>query len=213
VEIIWFGHSCFRLKSREAVVLTDPYGVGAGASLGLPTADILTVSHHHPNHDNVAAVGGTYRLIDGPGEYEVKGVIVTGIRTNHDAENGRLRGKNTAYLFQLDDLVVCHLGDLGHVLTSEQVEAMSDVDILIVPVGGGTTINAAQAAEVISQVEPKIVIPMHFRPVGSTLELEPVDRFLRQMSALTLQPQPKLTVSTGTLPDETQVVLLEPRKG
>lgn len=219
MEIVWLGHSCFRLKSREAVVITDPFGAGAsdqqtapaGPSLGKLTADVVTVSHHHSNHDNSAAIGGNPHVIDGPGEYEVKGVVVTGVRTYHDAEHGKTRGKNTSYLIEMDDLVVCHLGDIGHVLNAAQVEAMSRVDILLIPVGGGATINAAQAAEVISLVEPKIIIPMHFRLPGSTSELEPVDRFLREMGVTNAEPQPKLVVVASALPESLQVVLLEPR--
>jgi L-ascorbate metabolism protein UlaG (beta-lactamase superfamily) len=222
VEIVWLGHSCFRLKSREAVVITDPFGTGepgengepgseARLSLGKTVADIVTVSHHHPDHDNAAAVGGSPHVIDGPGEYEVKGVVVTGVPTFHDAEHGKARGKNTSYLIEMDDVVVCHLGDLGHVLNAAQVEAMSRVDVLIVPVGGGATINAAQAAEVISLVEPKIVIPTHYRLPGTTSEQEPVDRFLRDMGVSNAEPQPKLSVSASNLPESLQVVLLEPR--
>lgn len=214
VEIIWLGQSCFRLRSREAVVITDPFGPGTpgqSASLGRATADIVTVSHHHPDHNNAAAIGGDPHVVDGPGEYEIKGVVITGIRTFHDAESGKVRGKNTCYLIEMDDLVICHLGDIGHVLSTSQVEAMSSVDILLVPVGGGPTINAAQAAEVISLVEPKVVIPMHYRMPGSTSELEPVDRFLREMGVSKAEPQPKLTVSASSLPDALEVVLLEPK--
>lgn len=212
MEIVYLGHSCFRLRSREATIVTDPYQKSAGYSLGRPSADIVTISHRHPGHDNAAAVGGEPRVIDGPGEYEIKGVVITGIRTYHDAGGGKTLGKNTAYLIETEDVVVCHLGDLGHVLTTAQAEAMSDVDVLLVPVGGGSTINAAQAAEVISLVEPKLVIPMHYRTPATTAELDPVERFLREMSAPNLEAQPKLTVTASSLPEELQVVLLEYRR-
>ena len=211
MEIVWLGHSCFRLRSREVVVLTDPLGDDAGPSLGKTSADIVTISHHHKNHDNAGAVGGSPYVVDGPGEYEIKGVAVTGVRTYHDPEGGKLRGKNTCYLIEMDGLVVCHLGDIGHVLTAAQAEAMSRVDVLIVPVGAGATINAAQAAEVISLVEPKIVIPMHFRQAESSPDLDPVDRFLREMGVANAEPQPKLTVNANSLPETVQIVVLEPR--
>lgn len=216
MEITWLGHSCFRLRGREGVVLTDPFAKSVGYSLGRVAADAVTLSHAHPNHNNAAGVNsseGAPVVLDGPGEYEVKGIVITGLRTYHDAEGGKLRGKNTAFLIEMEGVVVCHLGDLGHVLTAAQVEAMSKVDVLFVPVGGYTTINAAQAAEVISLIEPKVVIPMHYRTPGGPPELEPIDRFLRQMGVPSVEPQPRLTASAGNLPEVTQVVVLESRRG
>lgn len=218
MEITWLGHSCFRLRGKEATIIADPYAKGIGYSLGRATADVVTISHAHLNHANAAAIGGSPIIIDGPGEYEVKGVAITGIRTYHDAEAGKSHGKNTVYLYEMEGLVVCHLGDLGHVPTSAQVEAMSNVDVLLVPAGGGTTIGAAEAAEIISLIEPKVVVPMHFRtpaltPAPGATELEPVEKFLRQLSVPSLQAQPKLSATAGNLPEEMQVVLLEYRKG
>lgn len=213
MEIIWLGHACFRLRGKEAVVVTDPYDKSVGYALGKPSADIVTLSHSHPGHGNRAGVGGEPRIVDGPGEYEIKGVVITGFRTDHDSEGGKARGKNTAYLIEMESLAIGHLGDLGHVLTAAQVEAMSKVDVLLVPVGGVTTINAAQAAEVISLIEPKIVVPMHYRAAGADANLDPVDRFCREMGAASLTPQPRLSVTQSNLPDITQVVLLEQRRG
>ncbi len=196
-------------------MVTDPFDRSVG-SLGKLAADIVTLSHSHPGHSNRAGVSGEPRVVDGPGEYEIKGVVITGFRTYHDAEGGKTRGQNTAYLVEMDDLVVCHLGDLGHALNASQVEALSKVDVLMVPVGGVTTINASQAAEVISLIEPKIVVPMHYRTAGSSGgggELDTVDRFCREMGTLNLAPQPKLMVTPSSLPEGTQVVLLEPRRG
>jgi L-ascorbate metabolism protein UlaG (beta-lactamase superfamily) len=216
MEITWLGHSCFRLRGREGVVVTDPFDKSVGYSLGRVTADVVTVSHRHPHHEHFSGVTSTEgepRLLDGPGEYEVKGIVIAGLRTFHDGEGGKTRGKNTAFLIEMEDVVVCHLGDLGHVLTAQQAEAMSDVDVLLVPVGGYTTINAAQAAEVISLIEPKIVVPMHYRTPGGPPDLEPVERFLRQMGVPSAEPQPRLAITSGSLPEVTQVVLLEPRRG
>src|SRR5215472_487042 len=152
MEITWLGHANFRLRGREGVVVTDP-ALWKGAA-GRTTADLVTVSHAHPGHNQAALVGGQPRVISGPGEYEVKGIVVTGVQTYHDAEKGKKRGKNTAYVIDLDDLVVCHLGDLGHLLSNDHVDQMRNVDVLMVPVGGGATIDAAQAVEVISLIEP-----------------------------------------------------------
>jgi L-ascorbate metabolism protein UlaG (beta-lactamase superfamily) len=212
MEITWLGVSCFRLRGKERTVLTDPYAKTGGQNMGRPTADIVTVSHPHPNHENVAAVGGAPKVVDGPGEYEIGGVVITGISTFHDAEGGRKRGKNTAYLIEVEDVVVCHLGDLGHVPSTEQIEAMADVDVLLVPVGGETTINAAQAVEVVNLVEPKIVVPMHYRAEGGAADLEPVERFCREMGVKEWQSQPKLTVTSSTLPEGPHLVVLEQRR-
>ena len=150
-------------------------------------------------------------MITGPGEYEIAGVFIYGIGTFHDAEGGRRRGKNTAYLMELDEVRVCHLGDLGHVPSSEQVEEMAGTDVLLIPVGGVSTINAAAAAETINLIEPKIVIPMHFKTEAVNIELEPVDRFLRELGLKGISPEPKLVVTKSNLPEERKVVLLDYR--
>lgn len=211
MEITWLGHSCFRIRGKNATIITDPYEERIGLKLGRVTADIVTVSHQHYDHNNVAAVGGNPKVIDGPGEYEIGGTFITGIQTAHDAEGGSKRGKNTAYLIDVDDIVVCHLGDLGHVLTPQQVEAMSNVDVLLVPVGGNYTITATQAVEVINLIEPRVVIPMHFKVEGLTLEIEPLERFARAMGLKEVQSVPKFAVTKSGLPDETQVVVLDYR--
>ncbi|MCL5958716.1 MAG: MBL fold metallo-hydrolase [Chloroflexi bacterium] len=213
MEITWLGHACFRLKGKDATVINDPYDKSVGYQIGRPTADIVTVSHQHHDHNAVSAIAGEPKVIAGPGEYEIKGVMVVGIQTFHDAEGGKKRGKNTAYILQMDDIQLCHLGDLGHIPTAEQVEEMSNVDILFIPVGGNYTINAAQAAEVISLVEPKIVVPMHYKTDVVKLEIDTLEKFAREMGLKSTQPQPKLVVTKTTLPTEQQIVVLEYRKG
>ncbi len=136
MEITWYGHSCFRLRTRQATVVTDPYQKGTGYNLPRLRADIVTISHDHPQHCNVQAVKGDPKVISGPGEYEVKGLFVIGIPTFHDGRQGKLRGPNTVYLFALEDLTICHLGDLGHVPTQSQIEDLGDPDVLLIPVGG-----------------------------------------------------------------------------
>jgi len=156
MEISWLGHSCFKIKGSHATVITDPYSPELGYSLGKPTAHIVTVSHQHRGHCYVQGVGGEPRLVTGPGEYEIRGVLIIGIATFHDKVGGKERGKNTVYLTEVDEISVCHLGDLGHVLTAEQVEELGNVDVLLLPVGGVSTITASIAAEVVRQLEPKV---------------------------------------------------------
>ncbi|MFH1486677.1 MAG: MBL fold metallo-hydrolase [Chloroflexota bacterium] len=212
MEVTWLGHSCFRLKGKEAVLITDPFDTSLGYSLGKPSADIVTVSHPHPNHANVDGVGGTPHPVEGPGEYEISGVFISSIRTFHDDEGGRRLGKNTVYVIEMDDLRVCHLGDLGHVPSSQQVEEISPVDILLVPVGGVTTIGAAEAAETIGLLDPKIVVPMHYRTEAIGLDLESPERFLKEMGLKELAPQPRLMVTKSNLPEVRQVILLDYRR-
>ena len=209
MEINWLGHSCFRIRGAQATILTDPYSPGLGYSLGKQTARIVTVSHQHPGHSYTQGIGGEPKVVAGPGEYEVSGVLIIGMATFHDGQEGRERGKNTVYLMDVDEVSVCHLGDLGHVLNTEQVEEMENVDVLLLPVGGVSTINATMAAEVVRQLEPKVVVPMHYKTEALKRELEPVDRFLKEMGLSEVSSQPKLSVTKTTLPLTTQVFLLE----
>jgi L-ascorbate metabolism protein UlaG (beta-lactamase superfamily) len=209
MEISWLGHSCFRIRGRHATVITDPYPPDLGYSLGKPTAHIVTVSHQHPGHSYIQGVGGEPRKITGPGEYEVSGVLISGIATFHDRERGQKRGKNSVYLVEVDEVSVCHLGDLGHVLTAEQVEELGNVDVLLLPVGGVSTINAPVAAEVVRQLEPKAVIPMHYKTEVLSWELEPVDRFLKEIGVKEINSQPKLSFTRSSLPASTQVFVLD----
>lgn len=208
MEISWLGHSCFKIRGKQATVITDPYPPDLGYSLGKLTAHIVTVSHRHPGHSYVQGIGDEPRLVTGPGEYEINGVLITGIATFHDRERGQERGKNTVYLMEVDEVSVCHLGDLGHVLTAEQVEEIDDVDVLLLPVGGVSTINAPIAAEVVRQLEPKAVVPMHYKTEALSWELEPVDRFLKEIGVKQIASQPKLSFTKSSLPASTQVFLL-----
>ena len=213
MEITWLGHSCFRLKGKEATIITDPYHKGLGYSLGKPSADIVTLSHLHPGHGFDEGVSGQPRVIKGPGEYEVAGVFITGIATFHDGQRGGERGGNTIYLIELDEVRVCHLGDLGHMLSAGQVEELGEVEVLLVPVGGVSTISAAQAAETARLLGPKVIVPMHFKTEAVNRELDPVDKFLREMGVKgATAPQPKLSVSRSGLSEEMRVVLLEYRR-
>jgi L-ascorbate metabolism protein UlaG (beta-lactamase superfamily) len=209
MDITWLGHSCFRLKGSHATVITDPYSPGLGYSLGKPTARIVTISHEHPGHSYIDGVGSQPKVVSRPGEYEISEVLIIGIATFHDGEGGKKRGKNTVFLMEIDEIAVCHLGDLGHVLTSEQIEDIGNVDVLMLPVGGVSTINAPMAAEVVRQLEPKVVIPMHYKTPVLKRELETVDRFLKEIGAKQVASQPKLSVNKSNLPLTSQVFLLD----
>lgn len=208
MEITWLGHSCFRIKGSQATIITDPYPPDLGYLLGKQTPRIVTVSHQHPSHSYVQGIGDEPRLVTGPGEYEISGVLIIGIPTFHDADGGRIRGKNTVYLMEVDGIAICHLGDLGHALTEEQVEEIDDVDVLLLPVGGVSTIDAPVATEVIRRLEPKVVIPMHYKTLELKRELEPVDKFLKEMGIEQIDSQPKLSLTQSSLPTSMQVYLL-----
>lgn len=215
MDITWHGHSCFRLRGREATLVTDPYD----RSIGYPplrlTADLVTTSHDHPHHNAVGTVhaaDGSPRSVNGPGEYEISGVMLTGVATG-DRQTRQERGKNTAYVCGFAELSVCHLGNLAGTLTSEQIEALRGADVLLIPIGGHGTIGAVEAVEVVSQLEPKLVIPMRYGTPN--MPLDPVDRFCRELAVSDPTVQPRLTVTRSGLPAETQVILLappEPRK-
>ena len=209
MDISWLGHSCFRIRGSHAIVITDPYPPDLGYSLGKPTARIVTVSHQHPGHSYVQGIGGEPKVVSGPGEYEISGVLIIGMATFHDDAKGSKRGKNTAYLMEVDEVSVCHLGDLGHVLTTEQVGEMENVDVLLLPVGGVSTIDAPMAAEVVRQLEPKVVVPMHYKTKALSRELETVDRFLKETGVKEVNSQSKLSFTKPGLPTSIQVFLLD----
>lgn len=216
MEITWLGHSCFRLRSRAATAVTDPYGKGLGLTLPRVRADIVTVSHDSENHNNVKGVKGDFKVLTGPGEYEVSSAFVTGLvlsdrKAAKSAKGGASKpDRNTVFLIELDDLTVCHLGDMRGVPTQAMMEeSLSEVDVLLIPVGGGETLNASQAAEVVSLLEPHMVIPMHYKVKGSSLKLDPVTKFLKEMGLDKVETQEALKLDRSGLPDETQVVLLE----
>jgi L-ascorbate metabolism protein UlaG (beta-lactamase superfamily) len=211
MDVTWLGHGCFRLRGRNAAVVTDPYPPAIGLKLARMDADLVTVSHDHENHSYTQVVRDGAYEIHGPGEYEVAGVSVVGVPTFHDAEKGTKHGRNTVYLIEIDDVRICHLGDLGHKLEDAEAEAVASPDVLLVPVGGRTSMNAAQAAEVVRQLEPRFVVPMHYAIPGLKLELDPIDRFLKEMGVTAGEPQPKLAVQKSSGDYDTKVVVLEPK--
>jgi L-ascorbate metabolism protein UlaG (beta-lactamase superfamily) len=217
MEISWFGHACFQLRGKNAILITDPFSPQSGEPLRLGKANpsIVTISHTHPGHAQAIGMSGTPYVVRGPGEYEINDVLITGVASYHDDKNGKEQGHNTIYVIHMDDLVICHLGALGHTLKEEQLEEVADADVLLVPIGSNTTINATQAAEVISQVEPHLVIPMYSMTTaesGAREAADPLDKFCREMGVqVNTQPQSKMNVTRSNLPLEMQVVLLSPR--
>jgi L-ascorbate metabolism protein UlaG (beta-lactamase superfamily) len=196
------------LKGKSTTVITDPYPPDLGYSLDKPDARVVTVSHDHPEHSYVEAVTGEPRIINRPGEYEVGGVLIIGLSTFHDAEKGAVYGRNTVFAIEIDEVSICHLGDLGHPLSSDQIEELGKIDVLLVPVGGRSTISASQAAALIRSIEPKIVIPMHYKTLTLTKDLDSVDKFLKEMGLTEAVPQPKINITRSSLPPTTQVVVL-----
>ncbi len=207
MEIVWYGQSCFRLRSRSLAVVTDPYGLDAGLKLPRLTASVITTSCDRPEHNYVQAVKGTPFVIRGPGEYEIEGIFVIGVATGEAAQN-----KNTAYLIEFEDLTICHLGALDRVLNQEQVEQLNAIDILLVPVGGRSTLTSGKAVDVVGLLEPKIVIPMHYKIPGLTTPLDSATRFLKELGVESVEKVDSLAVTKGQLPEETRVVLLEPKQ-
>ena len=209
MEITWYGRACFRLKGKEATAITDPCPPATGFVAGKHDVDLLTVSHAHPDHSYTRSITAGLTLTR-PGEYEFHDLLVTGVRTYHDGARGAERGENMIFAVEVDGVHVCHLGDLGHLLTEEQVAELGPIDVLLVPVGGTTTVTPAEATEVVSQLSPKLVIPMHFAIDGASGDLMSPETFLHEMSVEPIR-QPKAIVTPSSLPDETQVVLLEAR--
>ncbi|HLV37613.1 MAG TPA: MBL fold metallo-hydrolase, partial [Spirillospora sp.] len=212
LDITWYGHSCFRITERGRIaVVTDPFNDEIGLPVPKLKGDVVSVSHDEPGHNHVEAVKGTELVVSGPGEYEVGGVFISGIPMHYVSED--TARWNVAYLFQFDTLTVLHLGDLAHVPDQSTVEALGEVNVLLIPVGGGNSLRASQAADVIALIEPHFIVPMHYALPGLKLKLDPVDRFLKAMGVSKVQEEDVLRVSAGMLPEQPQVVVLRPRLG
>lgn len=209
MEIYWLGHGTFRIRGRDATIVTDPAPPSTGYKIGKVAADIVTISNTEPEVNNLAAIQGEPKFLTGPGEYEIGGVLITAVRTNHDK---RAEGKrNVAYVFDIDDIRVCHLGGIDQIPHADDVEELGQADILLLPIGGGPTIGVAAAAETISVLEPKIVIPMRYKTEASTEELEPLERFLKEMGAEGKKAESRLSISKSNIPNDLTVVPLEYR--
>ncbi len=210
MDIVWYGQACFKLKGKFAAVVIDPFSpdfTGLKASKNIE-GDLVAITHSHQDHNFSELVEGEPVVINGPGEYEVKGVSITGISTFHDSVKGEERGKNTVYNINMDGMNIVHLGDLGQSLSDEDVADIGTTDILLIPVGGVYTIDAKMASEVVSSLEPRIIIPMHYKIEGLKFNLDPLENFLKEMGVEGVTPVPKLTITKDKLPEEPQVVVL-----
>jgi L-ascorbate metabolism protein UlaG (beta-lactamase superfamily) len=182
MTISWYGQSCFRLESKGVSVLIDPFSKDIGLRVPRLNDNVFLVSHEHYDHNNVEGVPPEAFVVRGPGEYEKSGVYVEGIMSYHDNMQGTERGLNTIYVIRMEDMRLCHMGDFGQAkLTDEQVEAIGDIDILFIPVGGKYTIDGKEAAEIVKQIEPKIIIPMHYKVTGLNVDIDSPQKFLKEI--------------------------------
>lgn len=215
--ITWYGLSCFRIhesaQGHEVSIVTDPFSPEGGRKLPRSlTADIVISSHDHPRHNNIAAVGGDTFVIDGPGEFEVKDVFITGVDTYHDEAEGAEKGHNTIYFITVGGVHLAHLGDLKHPLSGKHLEDLHPIDVLFVPVGGGDVLDAKQAVDIVGQLDPRIVIPMHYKSGKTGDKLAGVDPFLKAVGVSGPERAAKLKVTDKTLPqEEIKYVILEPQ--
>lgn len=211
MTISWYGHSCFRITNQggHLTVITDPFEKKIGLNPPRGSADVVIVSHDHFDHNNTKAIGGEPFIIDGPGEYETKGVSINGISSFHDEKKGEERGQNTIYLIEMDNIRVCHMGDFGQEkLSDRQLESIGQVDVLIIPVGGNYTIDGVQAAKIAKQIEPSLIIPMHYKIPGLTADIVGPEKFLKEMGANGIKPVDKLTFKKRDLDDKEAEVIL-----
>lgn len=218
MELTYINHACFKLRGKSGTLVTDPFDASTGLTLPAISADLVTVSHQHPDHNAVNKISGTARrqkpfIVSAAGEYEVGGISVFGTPSFHDENKGVERGQNIIFSMLIDDIHICHLGDLGHELTAPQLEELSSVDILLVPVGGFYTIDAKTAVKVIMQIEPGIVIPMHYRTDKHSetyKDVAPLEDFLKEYGS-SPTPQPKLNIEKSKIPEETELIVLAPQ--
>lgn len=211
--ITWYGQACFKIQSGELVIVIDPFSKEIGLTPPRFRADLVAITHQHYDHANAESLAGEPFLINGPGEYETKGVYVHGISTFHDTTQGQERGTNTLYKIEVEDLKILHMGDFGeNAIRQETLEQIGEVDILMVPVGGKYTIDAELAAKTVKQIEPRFVIPMHYKIPGLKLSLDGVESFLKEMGAAKTQAQEKFTVKKKDAAGEekTEVIVLQP---
>ena len=217
MNIIWYGQSCFQIsssqgKNNHVSIIIDPFGGDIGLKLPRKIeADIVLVSHDHFDHNNIKAVSGSPLIIEGPGEYDARGVFIQGISGYHDSSQGAEKGNVTIYIIEAEGVRICHLGDLGQKeLSSDQLEKIGEVDILMIPVGGVYTIDADEAIKIMAQVEPKITIPMHYQIPKLKIKLGGIDKFLKALGMKSLEPLPKLSIKKKDISsEEAKIIALE----
>ncbi|MDD5731848.1 MAG: MBL fold metallo-hydrolase [Patescibacteria group bacterium] len=206
MEIRHIGHSCFEIKNKNITIVTDPFTDDYGIKMPKLKANIVTVSHEHRDHNNVEAIASANSekdlfVVRNSGGYEIEGVLIEGISTFHDDKNGAIRGINNVYDIKMDGITLCHMGDLGADLSEEQIEELDGIDVLFVPVGGKYTVDAEHAAKIVNKIEPRIVIPMHYAVPGMRLELDSVDKFVKEIG-LAAEKLDVLKVEKKDLPQE-----------
>ena len=216
MDIFYLGHSSFKLKGKYGSVITDPFDPKkVGLKYSSNEADIVSISHEHEDHNAVSVIKGEPKVISGPGEYEIKGISILAFPTFHDAKNGEERGKNTIYVYEIDGVRICHLGDLGQKLPDSLIESLGDIDVLMIPVGGIFTIGPSEAVEIVRDMEPSFVLPMHYFVDGINKEtfgkMEPIETFLKEVS-LTVEKMPKLTIKKEEMDLGVQKVILLEKK-
>ena len=212
MDLVWLGHASFRLHSEGMVVVTDPFPESLGLRMDGRPAAVVTVSNTHPNHSAAAAVAGGPRVFSAPGEYEYNGVMVRGVMTPLP-EGVPHEQRNVAYTIELDEISVCHLGDLSWPLTPRQLDDLKPVDVVLIPAGGHCTVSMDHALQVVQDLEPRIVVPMHFGHGQEGVPLDGVEPFLRRLGVDEAQPQPRLVVSQGSLPSDLRVNVMSPARG
>lgn len=213
MKIKWLGHSCFLITSEKGTkLITDPYAVGVGINYApiKEKSDVVIVSHDHDDHNNVSAVQGQPQIVKGSGIKNVSGIEFKGIATHHDKSQGKERGDNTIFCFTVDGIALCHLGDLGHLLSQEQAASLGSVDILFIPVGGVFTINAAEASQVCTQLRPKVIIPMHFKTPKCAYPISDVNTFLEGKERVKKWDKSEIEFQAGKLPAESEIIALSP---
>ncbi len=214
MKITWYGHSLFQIittprKNHQVKIVIDPFEKSIGLRVPKLEADILLITHKHQGHNNIKAVAGNPFVIEDPGEYEVKEIMIQGIPSFHNASKEEVG--NTIYIIESENLKICHLGDFGQKeLSEEQLEKIGDIDILMIPIGGGNTISSKEAAKIMSQLEPKITIPMHYALPKLKTKLDPLSKFLKSFGIKSLSPVKKLSIKKKDLPaDEAKIIVLE----
>jgi len=214
MNILWYGQSCFKLQCKDIVLVTDPFDKKIGLRPPYGAADIVTISHDHYDHNNFEALKNNPFVVDGEGEFEIKKILIRGINSFHDNSEGRERGNNTIYIIEMEDLKICHLGDFGQEgFLNGQLEKIGHVDILFVPVGGTFTIDWKLASSIVNQIEPRIVIPMHYKVAGvkgDLLKLDKVDSFCKEYGVSEKDAVDKFSIKKRDLPqDETKAVVMK----
>lgn len=212
MDISFIGHSSFRIKTRSVSIITDPFDpTDVGIKFPKVASEIVTVSHNHKDHNYVQGVTDCRKVVEGPGEYEIAGVSIIGMGSYHDSKKGSDRGENTIYIFEADELRIAHLGDLGYVLSDDEVEEIGEINVLMIPIGGIYTINVEEAVKVMRSIQPNITIPMHYKESGLSDQFEKlsgVDEFIKE-AELQTEKLPKLSVSASELTDVEKIVVLE----